>query len=92
MRKNRRLRFESLESRRLLTSVDIPVDLMGQVLEQVSTPVNIDDATGVRAAEIRVTYDSNIVEIDETENVIANPVSTIVRKIKVGLHLVSNIS
>lgn len=62
----RRLGFESLESRRLLTAIDIPDDLTGHVLEQVTAPINIDNAAGVRAAEIRLAYDTAILDIDES--------------------------
>ena len=50
----RRLAFESLESRRVLSAVSIPVDLTGQPSEEVLVPVEIDDAEGVRAAEIHI--------------------------------------
>lgn len=69
----RRLGFESLESRRLLTAVDIPDDLTGQVLAQVSTPINIDDASGIRGAEIRLAYDTTILNISES-NIVAGSV------------------
>ncbi len=63
----RRLGFESLESRRMLTAVDIPDDLTGHILEQVSTPINVDNATGIRAAEIRVAYDTTVLDIAEAD-------------------------
>lgn len=63
----RRLGFESLESRRMLTAVDIPDDLTGHILEQVSTPTNVDNATGIRAAEIRVAYDTTVLDIAEAD-------------------------
>ncbi|MEO8495774.1 MAG: cohesin domain-containing protein, partial [Planctomycetota bacterium] len=67
MRFTRRLGFESLESRRLLAAIDIPDDLTGKLLEQVATPLNIDNAAGIRAAEIRITYDTTILNIGEAD-------------------------
>jgi hypothetical protein len=69
----RRLGFEPLESRRLLTAVDIPDDLTGQVLGQVSAPLNVDNATGIRAAEIRLAYDTTVLDISES-NIVAGSV------------------
>jgi hypothetical protein len=51
----------------MLTAVDIPDDLTGNVLEQVATPINIDDAAGIRAAEIRVSYDTTILDLTEND-------------------------
>lgn len=62
----RRLGFESLESRRLLATVDIPDNLTGHALEQVSTPVNIDTAVGIRA-EIRATYNTAILDLSDAD-------------------------
>jgi hypothetical protein len=53
----RRLRLENLENRRLLAAVNIPDDLTGQVGAQVSAPVLIDSAQGIRGAEIRIQFD-----------------------------------
>ncbi len=57
----------------MLTAVDIPDDLMGQVLAQVATPLNIDNASGIRAAEIRVAYDTTVLNISES-NILAGSV------------------
>ncbi len=57
----------------MLTAVDIPDDLMGQVLTQVATPLNIDNASGIRAAEIRVAYDTTVLDISES-NILAGSV------------------
>jgi hypothetical protein len=58
----RRLGIELLEFRRLLTtvSVEIPMDLEGNAGGQVLTPVIIDEAIGVRAAEIQIEFDPEI--------------------------------
>jgi len=61
--KSRRLAFEDLESRRLLAAVNIPENLSGQVGAEVSTPVNIDNAAGIRAAEIRIQYDPAVLSL-----------------------------
>jgi len=63
----RRLGFENLELRRLLAAVDIPDDLSGQVGAEVAAPVNIDNATGVRGAEIRIAYDPDFFTLDEDD-------------------------
>jgi len=63
----RRLGFENLELRRLLAAVDIPDDLSGQVGAEIAAPVNIDDAAGVRGAEIRIAYDPDIFTLDEED-------------------------
>ena len=63
----RRLGFENLEFRRLLAAVSIPDDLSGQVGAEVATPVNIDDAVGVRGAEIRISFDPAILTLDEDD-------------------------
>lgn len=63
----RRLGFENLELRRLLAAVEIPDDLSGQVGAEVATPVNIDDAAGVRGAEIRIAFDPDIFTLDEND-------------------------
>ena len=60
----RRLAFESLETRRVLSAVSIPVDLTGQPSEQVLVPVEIDDATGVRGVEIEINYDTALLDTD----------------------------
>lgn len=60
----RRLGFENLELRRLLAAVNIPDDLSGQVGSEVATPVNIDNAAGVRGAEIRIAFDPEVFTLD----------------------------
>ncbi|MCA9120283.1 MAG: carboxypeptidase regulatory-like domain-containing protein [Planctomycetaceae bacterium] len=72
MVRSRRLGFESLETRRLLTAVDIPDDLTGQVLALVSTPLNIDNASGIRAAEVRLAYDTTQLDISESDVLAGN--------------------
>lgn len=62
----RLLRFESLESRRVLAAVDIPDNLTGQAGADVTVPVNIDNALGVRGAEIRLDYDTNVLDITQS--------------------------
>ncbi|MGE3780398.1 MAG: cohesin domain-containing protein [Pirellulaceae bacterium] len=63
----RTLRFELLEARRVLAAVDIPDDLSGEVAEIVATPINIDNAAGVRAAEIRIQYDPTRLNVTEDD-------------------------
>jgi len=65
--KSRRLAFEDLELRRLLAAVNIPDNLSGQAGAEVSTPVNIDNAAGIRAAEIRVQYDPGVLTLNATD-------------------------
>ncbi len=64
MRRQTRLLVESLEDRRLLAAVSIPTTLTGAAGAVVSAPVQIDTANGVRAAEIRLSYDTDILNID----------------------------
>ncbi len=73
MNRKRRLCFEPLDARRLLAAVDIPDDLTGAPLGQVTAPVNIEDAAGLRAAEIRLEYDANVLEID-ADDIVAGTV------------------
>ncbi len=61
----RRLSFQGLETRRLLAAVDIPDDLTGAAAQTVSAPVNVDSASGIRAAEIRLTYNTNVLDLDQ---------------------------
>ncbi len=56
--------FESLERRRLLAAVDIPDDLTAAPAAIISVPVNIDSAEGVRSAEIRLSYDTALLDLD----------------------------
>ncbi|WP_146392097.1 SdrD B-like domain-containing protein [Allorhodopirellula solitaria] len=62
--RSRPLTVQPLESRRLLAAVDIPDDLMGAPSAIVSAPVNIDDAADVRGAEIRLSYDTDQLDLD----------------------------
>lgn len=62
--RKRRLRFENLEGRRLLAAVSIPTDLTAPPAAVVATPVNIDLATGVRGVEIRLTYNTDLLDLD----------------------------
>jgi hypothetical protein len=64
-RSKRRLNLQSLETRRLLAAVEIPDNLVGAPAAVVSVPVNIDTAAGVRAAEIRLSYDTNLLDLTE---------------------------
>lgn len=64
MRRRTRLLVESLESRRLLASVTIPTNLTGNAGAVVAAPIRVDTAAGIRAAEIRLTYDTDILNID----------------------------
>ncbi|WP_254509284.1 cohesin domain-containing protein [Anatilimnocola floriformis] len=67
MRLLRRLSFESFETRCLLAVVDIPDDLQGVPQQQVASPVNIDNAAGIRAAEIRLKYDPTVLDISDSQ-------------------------
>ena len=62
--RSRRLSIQSLEGRRLLAAVNVPDDLTSAPDAIVSVPVNIDSATGVRAAEIRLSYDTSVLDLD----------------------------
>ena len=64
MRRHTRLLVESLESRRLLAAVNIPTNINGNAGAVVAAPIQIDSASGVRAAEIRLSYDTDILNID----------------------------
>ncbi len=68
--KTRRPSIESLEGRRLLAAVSIPVDLTGLVGAEVATPVNIDSADGVRGALVTIAYDPTVLSLSP-ENVTA---------------------
>ncbi|MCS7466266.1 cohesin domain-containing protein [Stieleria sp. ICT_E10.1] len=69
MPRNRRRRptIESLSARRLLAAVDIADDLTAAPASIVSVPVNIDDADGVRGAEIRLSYNSDLLDLDQAD-------------------------
>ncbi len=58
------LNLENLEFRRLLAAVSVPGDLTGNVAAIVAAPVNIDTATGVRGVEIRLNYNTAILNLD----------------------------
>ncbi|WP_040768757.1 cohesin domain-containing protein [Novipirellula maiorica] len=62
-KKSRRLGLESLELRRLLAAVDIPDDLTGDVSAQVAVPVNVDNAADIRGVEIRLSYDTDLLDL-----------------------------
>jgi len=59
------LSFEQLEQRQLLAAVSIPTNLTGQAAEQVSTPVAIDTALGIRGASIHVKYDPSVLTLTQ---------------------------
>jgi len=61
----RRFTFESLETRRVLSAVSIPVDLTAEPAEQVVVPVEITDSTDVRGVEIEITYDTELLDADD---------------------------
>ena len=69
----RRLAFEVLETRRVLSAVSIPVDLTGHPSDQVLVPVEIDDAADVRGVEIDINYDTALLDADN-ESVLAGTV------------------
>lgn len=60
---HRHLSFQSLESRRLLAGVDIPDNLTGNAGGQIVAPVNVDNAAGIRGAEIRLKYDTSVLDL-----------------------------
>lgn len=64
-RSKRPLGLQALESRRLLAAVEIPDNLVGAPAAVVSVPVNVDTAAGIRAAEIRLSYDTNLLDLTE---------------------------
>lgn len=63
-KRSRPLLVQPLESRRLLAAVDIPDNLTGDASALVAAPVNIDDAAGIRGAEIRLSYDTDLLDLD----------------------------
>lgn len=63
-KRSRPLLVQPLESRRLLAAVDIPDNLTGDASALVAAPVNIDDSAGVRGAEIRLSYDTDLLDLD----------------------------
>ncbi len=58
------LNLENLELRRLLAAVNVPDDLTGSVAAIVAVPVNVDTATGIRGAEIRLNYNTTILNLN----------------------------
>lgn len=65
--RKRRLAIQSLEGRRLLAAVQIPDDLTAAPAEVVSVPVNIDTSAGIRGAEIRLSYDTTMLDLDDDD-------------------------
>ncbi|OYP39075.1 cohesin domain-containing protein [Rhodopirellula sp. MGV] len=65
--RRRRPRFQTLTARRLLAAVEIPDDLTAAPAAVVSVPVNIDDAAGVRGAEIRLEFDPELLSLDASD-------------------------
>ncbi|WP_372724180.1 cohesin domain-containing protein [Novipirellula sp.] len=66
-----KLGVQQLESRRLLASVSMPSAIVDSVPEisaavEVSTPVEVSGAQGVRAAEVRIQFDPAEVTTDAT--------------------------
>ena len=70
--RSRRLSIEPLEGRRLLAAVNVPTDLTAAPNAVVSVPVNIDTAVGVRAAEIRLSYDTSVFDLDSNDITFGN--------------------
>lgn len=79
----RPLGFETLEARRVLSGVatpvlantvfvNIPDNLTGRPGQQVVAPVNIDNATGLRGVEIRISYDTQILDVDASGLVVGS--------------------
>jgi hypothetical protein len=66
-KRSRRLSIQPLESRRLLAAVDIPDSLTGAAAAIVSVPVNIDNANAVRGAEIRISYNTTLLDLDAND-------------------------
>ena len=60
------LNLENLEIRRLLAAVDIPNYLSGNVGAIVAAPLNVDTATGIRAAEVRLTNNTAILDLQNS--------------------------
>ncbi len=62
--RRRCLALEPLETRRVLSTVSIPVDLTAEPSEQVVVPVQIDDAEDIRGVEIEINYDTELLDTD----------------------------
>lgn len=65
--RNRRMWMEDLESRRLLASVNIPQDLTGAAGTQLSVPVLIDTASGIRGAEVSIQFDPLVLSLNSDD-------------------------
>ncbi|GAA5508311.1 cohesin domain-containing protein [Novipirellula caenicola] len=66
-----KLGVQQLESRRLLASVSLPTAIAESSYDdsapaEVSTPIEVSGAQGVRAAEVRIQFDPNEVTTDTT--------------------------
>ena len=61
--RHRALRHETLENRSLLAAVHIEGAIMTTETSIITVPVNIDDAGGLRAAEIRMEYDPTTLDV-----------------------------
>ncbi len=62
--RQRRFTFECLESRQVLSAASIPVDLTGEVAGEVDVPVEITDGDDVRAVELEINYDTELLDTD----------------------------
>ena len=62
--RKRCLRFESLETRDLLATVQVVDKVPNDPAGPVTVQVEIDDASGVRAAEIRIGYDKASLDVE----------------------------
>ena len=58
-------RLELLEARRVLAAVSI-ADITGEAGSSQAVPINIDTAAGVRAAEIRLVYDTQLLDLNNS--------------------------
>ena len=58
----RRVFLERLEDRRLLTAVNIPTDLEGFPGFSTSVPVIIDDTNGLESVEVKIDYDTILLD------------------------------
>lgn len=63
-KRSRPLTVQPLETRRLLAAVNIPDDLTGDASAIVSVPLNVDDSSAIRGAEIRLSYDTDLLDLD----------------------------
>ncbi|OYP39076.1 cohesin domain-containing protein [Rhodopirellula sp. MGV] len=66
VRRTRKLVTESLESRQLMAAVSLDAHWDHQE-KRLKTPLHIEDAEGVRAAEIRLQYDPSVLSTDELQ-------------------------